>query len=295
MLSAIRGVAGLVIVAFFVLAAILAPLITSHDPVAQNLPGRRAPPSWQEGGTLTHPLGTDQLGRDVWSRLVYGARTPLIVALGALAIGGATGTVLGFLFVHYRELWYGIRGVLSTIHAIHSALSFPLNFIPFIGYFLAAHLAALISVAMFGPGLINLIIVMGLVTCPRFFMVILTAAMRLESTDSVPQAGESSASEFRSATTRPSPKAVNILAPLLVSQVGFLIIMESVLGFLGLTVLPPTPSWGATMADGRGILSTAWWISAFPAICIILLVGGFYMLGSWLRDRLDVDIERAPF
>ncbi len=285
MLSATRGVAGLLIVAFFVLAAIFAPLITSHDPVVQNLPGRRTPPSWQEGGTPTHLLGTDQLGRDVWSRLVYGARTSLIVALGSLAVGGVAGTVIGSLFVRYRKLWYGIRGVLSSIHAIHSVLSFPLNFIPFVGYFLAAYMVVLISVAIFGVGLINLIIVMGLVICPRFVMVILTTAMRLESTNSVAQARESSASGFNSAPTRSPPIAFNTLTPLLVSQVGFLIVMESVLGFLGLGVPPPTPSWGATIADGRAILSTAWWISSFPAIFIFLLVAGFYMLGSGIRGR----------
>ena len=294
MLSAMRGVLGLVPVACFVLAAILAPLITSHDPVVQNLPDRRAPPSWQKGGTPAHPLGTDQFGRDVWSRLVYGARTSLIIALGALAVGGAAGTVLGFLFVHYRELWNRIRGVLSAMHAIHSVLSFPLNFIPFTGYFLAVLPVVSISVAIFGPGVINLIIVMGLATCPRFIMVILTAAMRLESADSVAQAGEGPASDFRSAATGPSPRAFNTLTPLLVSQVCFLIIVESVLGFLGLVgVPPPTPSWGAMIADGRDILSTAWWISAFPAICVILLAAGFYMLGSGLRDRFGSTPQEA--
>ena len=180
------------------------------------------------------------------------------------------------------------------MHAIHSVLSFPLNFIPFTGYFLAVLPVVSISVAIFGPGVINLIIVMGLATCPRFIMVILTAAMRLESADSVAQAGEGPASDFRSAATGPSPRAFNTLTPLLVSQVCFLIIVESVLGFLGLVgVPPPTPSWGAMIADGRDILSTAWWISAFPAICVILLAAGFYMLGSGLRDRFWLNTSRS--
>ena len=283
--------AGLVIISLFVLAAILAPLITSHDPADGSLQDRRAPPSWQDGGTLTHPLGTDYLGRDVWSRLVYGARTTLIVALGALAVGGVSGTTLGFVLSHYRGLWYRIRGIFSAIHAIHSVMSFPLNVIPFTGYYLVA----LVFVAILGAGLTNLILVMGLVSCPRYILAILTEAMRLESSGSVTEANESAALGFETPAVRQSPKVVNTLVPLLVSQVGFLIIMESALTFLGVGVPPPTPSWGGMVSDSRAYLLAAWWVWTFPLVNIALLAAGFYLLGNWLRDRREVEIERPTF
>ena len=165
-LSATRGVAGLVIVAFFVLAAILAPLITSHDPLRQNLPDRRAPPSWQEGGTLSHPLGTDQFGRDVWSRLVYGARTSLIVALGALAIGGVLGTALGFVSGYWRSHRDRIFDI--TLPRLVSPAV----------WLVGCVWIAITLLASVGPGLISLTIVLGLVTWLRYVKPVRREVMR---------------------------------------------------------------------------------------------------------------------
>ena len=266
-LSAIRGVAGLVIISFFVLVAILAPLITSHDPVIQSLPDRRAPPFWLEGGTVSHLLGTDYLGRDVWSRLVYGARTSLIVALGALAIGGVLGTALGFI----SGYWRGSRDKIfdTTLPRLISPVV----------WLVCCVWVALWLLAYIGPALINLIIVMGLVSWPRYIKPIRREVMLHTSQHSIV-----GASDPENSVRFLFPKMAGALPTLFISQMGFLIILESILSFLGIAVSPPTPSWGGAVADGRVYLA-AWWISAFPLICIALLSAGFYMLGSWLTDR----------
>ncbi len=266
-LSAIRWVAGLVVVALFVLAAILAPLITSHDPVVQNLPDRRAPTFWLEGGSVSHPLGTDYLGRDVWSRLVYGARTSLIVALGALAIGGVLGTALGFI----SGYWRGSRDKIfdTTLPRLISPVV----------WLVCCVWVALWLLAYIGPALINLIIVMGLVTWPRYIKPI-----RREVMLHTPQHSIAGVSDPGNSVRFLFLKMAGALPTLFISQMGFLIILESILSFLGIGVSPPTPSWGGAVADSRVYLAT-WWISAFPLICIALLSAGFYMLGSWLTDR----------
>ena len=266
-LSAIRGAAGLVIVALFVLAAVLAPLITSHDPVVQNLPDRRAPPFWLEGGTVSHPLGTDYLGRDVWSRLVYGARTSLIVVLGTLAIGGVLGTALGFI----SGYWRGSRDKIfdTTLPRLISPVV----------WLVCCVWVALWLLAYIGPALITLIIVMGLVTWPRYIKPI-----RREVMLHTPQNSIAGASDPGNSARFLFPKVAGALLVLFISQMGFLIILESILSFLGVGVNPPTPSWGGAVADGRGQLAE-WWLSVFPLICIAVLSAGFYMTGNWLSDR----------
>ena len=276
MLSAIRGVAGLVIVAFFLLAAILAPLITSHDPVVGDLRARRTPPSWQERGTLSHPLGTDQFGRDVWSRLVYGSRTSLIVALGALAIGGVLGTALGFI----SGYWRGSRDRIFDV-------SLPRLISPVVWLvcccFAILWLLFIWLASIGGLGLIALIIVIGLVTWPRYIKPIRGEVMRFNAPGLYRSMGETS--DFRIITRYLLPKIVGALPALSISQMGFLIILESIPSLLGAGVPPPTPSWGGMVADGRMYLASAWWILAFPLICIALSATGFYLMGNYLSDR----------
>ena len=273
MLSAIRGLAGLVIVAFFVLAAILAPLIASHDPLRQSPPDRLAPPSWQEGGTPTHPLGTDQLGRDVWSRLVYGARTSLIVALGALAVGGMLGTTLGLLFRYYRGPWDNLYNL---------DVPFSLRLIVPVVWLAVCMYVALILAATFGLGISNVIVVMLLVTWPWHIGAARSAAMRLVPWNSIVQARKSGASDFRIITCVLFLKIASALPGLLLLQMGFLMAVEFILTFLGVGLQPPTATWGAMASDSRSI---GGWGLAFPVAFITLLVAGFYMLGRWLLDR----------
>lgn len=263
--------AGLVIVSLFVLAAILAPLITSHDPADGSLQDRRAPPSWQEGGTLTHPLGTDHLGRDVWSRLVYGARPSLIVALGALAIGGVLGTTLGFV----SGYWRGSKDRIFDV-------TLPRLISPVI-WLVCCLWIAIILLASSGSGLINLIIVTGLVTWPRYIKTIRGEVMLFNAPGLYRSMGETS--DFRIITRCLFPKVVGALPALFISQMGFLILLESILTFLGVGLWPPGPSWGGMVSDGRNFIAASLWSWAPALLFILLLAGGFYMLGNWLTDR----------
>ena len=269
-----KGAAGVIIVSCFLLAAILAPLITSHDPLAQNLPDRRAPPSWQEGGTLNHPLGTDYLGRDVWSRLVYGARSTLIFAAGALAIGGGLGTALGFA----SGYWRGTRDRIFDV-------SLPRLISPAV-WLVCCVLIAIILLATVGPGLIGLTIVIGLVTWLRYVKPIRREVMRPDMPrHHSPVDGEGGTADFRPTFRRLLPRVVGALPALLISQMGFLILLESIITFLGVGVAPPDPSWGGMLSDTRNLVPASLWSWAPALLFILLLAGGFYMLGDWLYTR----------
>ena len=272
-----KGAAGLIIVSCFLLAAILAPLITSHDPLAQNLPDRRAPPSWQEGGTLNHPLGTDYLGRDVWSRLIYGARSSLIVAAGALAIGGGLGTALGFA----SGYWRGTRDRIFDV-------SLPRVISPAV-WLVCCVWIAITLLASVGPGLIGLTIVIGLVTWLRYVKPVRREVMQPEAHGLSGYSGyvdEGSVTlDSRSNIHRLLPRLVGALPALFISQMGFLILLESIITFLGVGVAPPDPFGGGMLSDTRNLAPASLWSWAPALLSILLLAGGFYMLGDYLRAR----------
>ena len=267
------------IVSLVVLAAILAPTITPHDPLTVGVDSILTPPFWQEKGTLSHPLGTDHIGRDVWSRLVYGAKTSLVVGLGGLAVGGALGTAFGFI----SGYWRGSRDRIFDV-------SLPRLISPAV-WLVCCLLFAIWLVSIGGTGLISLIIVIGLVTWPRYIKTIRGEVMRLDTSGSIAR-GRGSAVRFLFS------QVVGALPALFISQMGFLIILESILSFLGIGVPPPTPSFGSMVADGRMYLASAWWVSAFPLVCIALAATGFYLVGNYLatlsRNSRAAPKSRAP-
>ena len=264
------------VIGFFVLVAIFAPLVTPYSPTKTSLPEKNIPPLWQEGGTVSHPLGTDPLGRDIWSRLAFGARVSLLVALSTLALGGILGTALGLISGYYR-------GVLDAIimRASDITIAFPII------------LFAILLVVIVGPGLINLIVAVGLVIWARYARVVRGEVITIMTQDYISRAKVSGASDFRIITKHLFPNVFNSLLVLLTLQVGFLIIVESSLSFLGAGVPPPTAAWGSMVASGRDYIVTAWWVSAIPGIAIMLLVIAFNMLGDWLRDRLDPKLRQV--
>ena len=273
-----RTLAGAVIVCLVVLVAIFAPLLTPHDPGLPSSEDFLTPPFWIEGGTISHPLGTDIYARDIWSRLVYGARTSLIVALGALALGGVLGTTIGFLSAYYR----GSRDrILDTdLPRLISPVVWLVCCV-FVAVWLVTWL-----VIVTGPGLITLIIALGLVTSLRYVKPIRMEVMRYGTVEADHPVDEGAMPpHFRSSVRSLLPRVAGLLPALFVSQMGFLIILESVLSFLGVGVPPPTSSWGGAVSDVRLHLITAWWLSAFPLICIALVSAGFYMTGDWLSER----------
>ncbi|SFO96910.1 ABC transporter permease (plasmid) [Paracoccus sp. TD-10] len=268
------GLAGMVIVATVILVAIFAPVIAPHDPAAIDLASMFAPPMWLDGGSLSHPLGTDNLGRDVLSRILYGSRTSLIVGVCAVIVAGCIGTLLGLIAGFYGG-WVGN----AIMRVTDSLLALP------------AMLIMLVIVGVFGPSLVTLIFVMGCTKWVPFTRLVRGEVLSLKERDYV-----------RAAYSIGTPNATIILRHLLPNvlstiivvstlSVGTAIISESSLSFLGLGIQPPDVSWGYMLSEGQTHLSTSWWIATFPGVALSLTVIGFIFLGDWLRDATDPRLQ----
>jgi peptide/nickel transport system permease protein len=254
---------------FFTLMALLAPALAPLDPARQSLLARLRPPGSMAGG-VTFWLGTDELGRDLLSRVIHGARASLAVALLSVIVSGVLGTALGVL-AGYRRGWVEV----AIMRAVDVMLSIP------------AILLAIITVAVLGPGFLNLVLVLGFTRWPRY--------TRVAYAQTLGQAGLPYVTAARLAGAR-MPRLLlrhilpNIAAPLVVVatlEFGLMILFEAGLSFLGLGIQPPTPSWGSIMSTGRNYVGTAWWIATFPGICLFLLVLSVNICGDHLRDRFD--------
>ena len=260
----------LFIIVVFVLCAILANLITTQDAYSVQLPNRLIPPFWLEGGSLNHLLGTDPLGRDILTRIIFGARVSVIIAITALTIGGGFGTLVGL-----TAGFYG--GKIDTIlmRFADITLAFPLI------------LFAILLVMVLGPSMINVIIAISLVLWARYARVIRGEVLGLMQRDFIARAKVSGASDLRIMMRHLLPNVMPTLIVLLTLQVGWVIIVEASLSFLGAGIPPPTPAWGSMLADGREYVSTAWWVTTAPGVAIMLVVLAFNLAGDWLRERLD--------
>ena len=253
----------------FALAAILAPWIAPADPARQSLLARLRPPG-ATVGPLTFWLGSDELGRDLLSRVLYGARASLIVALLSVTVSGAVGTLLGVLAGHFRG-WTEI----VVMRAVDMMLSIP------------AILLAIITVAVLGPGFINLVLVLGFTRWPRYTRVAYAQTLAISNLPYITASRVAGARAPRVLLRHVLP---NIAAPLVVVatlEFGLMVLFEAGLSFLGLGIQPPTPSWGSIMGVGRNYVATAWWIATFPGICLFLLVLSVNLCGDFLRDRFD--------
>jgi peptide/nickel transport system permease protein len=253
----------------FVLLAVGAPLLAPADPARQSLLARLRPPGTSIG-EITHWLGTDELGRDLLSRVLYGARVSLLVAFLSVCVSGSLGSILGMLAGFHR-------GVTETLimRAVDMVLSIP------------PILLAIITVAVLGPGLQNLILVLGFTRWPRYTRVAYGQTLRVST---LPFITASRLGGARSARLLFRHVLPNILASLVVVatlEFGLMVLFEAGLSFLGLGIQPPTPSWGAIMAVGRNYIASAWWIATLPGLCLFLLVLTVNLLGDRLRDRLD--------
>jgi len=260
----------LLIIVVFVLCAILANLITTQDAYSVQLPNRLIPPFWIEGGTLNHPLGTDPLGRDILTRIIFGARISVIIALTALTIGGGFGTLVGL-----TAGFYGGKIDTLLMRFADITLAFPLI------------LFAILLVMVLGPSMVNVIIAISLVLWARYARVIRGEVLGLMQRDFIARAKVSGASDWRIMMRHLLPNVMPTLIVLLTLQVGWGIIVEASLSFLGAGIPPPTPAWGSMLADGREYVSTAWWVTTAPGISIMLVVLAFNLAGDWLRERLD--------
>jgi peptide/nickel transport system permease protein/dipeptide transport system permease protein len=264
------AVAGMIVIALFVFTALLAPVLSPHDPVDAALYDQLIPPIWSEGGRAGNMLGTDDLGRDILSRLIYGARVSLLVAVVTVGIGVFFGSFLGAISGYYK-------GFLDNIimRFMDILLAFP-------------HiLLAIVIMAYMGPGLRNAMIAIGIIYIPRFARIVRASVLEEYEKDYVTASRAVGARDWRIIFVAIIP---NCLAPLIVqTTLGFAsaILDAAALGFLGLGAQPPTPEWGAMIAMGRSHILRAWWVMTFPGIAILLAVLGFNLFGDGLRDALD--------
>jgi peptide/nickel transport system permease protein len=260
-----------------VLAAVCAPLVAPYDPTQQSLRERLKGPTWfPEAGRQWHPLGTDQLGRDILSRIIYGSRVSLIVGFAAVIIGGSIGGSLGLLSGYAG----GIVDELVMLVA-DAQLAFP-----FI-------LLAIGIIAVLGPSFGNLIVIVGLSGWVTYARLVRAQVLTIKEREYVLAIRGLGGSTWRILASHIVP---NTLAPFLVVttlELARTILLESTLSFLGLGIQPPTPSWGGMLNEGRSYLDSAWWISALPGLVLMLTALVVSRVGDWLRDVLDPTLRGA--
>jgi len=258
------------ILTVFVVTGIFAPLIAPHDPERGGLRERNLPPAWEEGGSTKFLLGTDHLGRDMLSRVIFGARISLVVAAVTLGVGMGIGVASGL-----AAGWYGgwIDELLMRVVDIKLA-------IPTI-------LLALVLVLALGQSFLIIVVVLAIAVWPRFARNVRGEVLQLKTMDFVALARVAGASTPRILFIHIFPGVINTLIVLATLEIGIVILLESTLSFLGAGVPPPTPAWGSMVSDGRDRLAVAWWISTMPGLAIMATVLSMNLFGDWLRDRLD--------
>jgi peptide/nickel transport system permease protein len=253
-----------------VLVAVLAPWIAPHDPMVGDLTERLMPPFWGQAHSTTHILGTDVLGRDIFSRLLYGARVSLAVCLLSISIAGVVGSVLGLL-AGYLGGW--IDAVIMRL--VDIAISLPVI------------LLALLFGVLFGPSFTNIVIIISLILWSQFARMARGETLRIRQSAYVDLARAAGCSGISIMLRHILPNVAGALIVLATLQVGTVIIMEASLSFLGVGVPPPTPAWGSMIAEGRSYVISAWWICMFPGIAVLLTVMAVNVLGDEMADLIN--------
>lgn len=258
------------VVVVFILAAVFADAIAFHDPIVGSLRDRLRPPVWQSGGSWTFPLGTDDVGRDIFTRTVFGARASLVVASLTLALGAGVGSAIGMV-----SGYFGGRTDAFFMRLADITMGFPIL------------LLALLLAVTRGPGLANVVFAISFILWARFARVIRAEVLSLRERDFIKLARVAGASSTRVLGRHILPNVANTIAVLASLQLGSVIILEASLSFLGAGIAAPTPAWGSMTASGREYVTTAYWVPLVPGAAIMLSVLAFNMLGDWLRDNLD--------
>lgn len=266
---------GAMIVATALLVAIFAPYLTPHDPFAQDLNLRLIPPVWMDGSQPAHLLGTDQIGRDYLSRLIYGTRISILIGLLTVVTSGVIGITLGIIGGFYRGRIDDIVMFLITCR-----LSIPLI------------LVALAVVALVGSSLAVVILTLGLLLWDRFAVVARTTTMQVRNLDYIAAAQAAGASPLHILMREVLPNIANHLVVVATLEMALAILLEASLSFLGLGVPPPLPSWGLMIAEAKEYMFFSPWVIMTPGIALFALVLGINLLGDGLRDLLGADLRR---
>jgi ABC-type dipeptide/oligopeptide/nickel transport system permease subunit len=264
------GVGGAIVFLLIVVSALLAPVISPHDPLTVDIRHRMAPPAWMEGGTPEHLLGTDQIGRDLLSRVIWGGRVSLLVGVTAVLLSATIGVLFGLAAGYFAGQvdW-------SIMTFINVMLTFPFV------------LLALAVIAVLGPSVPNMIMVLGATGWPVYARVIRAETFALRERDFVTAARALGMSHLRIIFGQILPNLISPIVVVATLQIAQVIILESFLSFLGLGVQPPTPAWGNMLGEGRVYMLNSWWIAAFPGLAIFITTLVINLMGNGLRDWLD--------
>ena len=259
-----------VVLALLVLVAMFAPLLAPYPPTKTSLPHRLLPPFFIDGGSTAHFLGTDLIGRDVLSRVFYGARISLSVSLIVIFITSSIGTILGIV-----AGYLGGRADTLLMRITDVSLAIP------------QILIALLLAVVLGPSFKTVVLAISILGWAPYARLIRGEVLKLREADFIAQARIIGSSSLRIMIKHIFPNVVNPLIVIATMSVGLVILMESALSYLGAGIPPPTPSWGSMVSDGRNLIDKAWWISFFPGLAIGLVVLSGNFLGDWIRDKLD--------
>jgi ABC-type dipeptide/oligopeptide/nickel transport system permease subunit len=264
------GVVGLLLVTLVLLTAIGAPLIAPHDPDAADITHRLQPPAWLARGSLDFPLGTDQQGRDVLSRLIFGSRVSLLVGFLTTVLSGSAGALLGLLAGYFGG---AVDSLIMRVADVQLAL-------PFI-------LLAIAVMAVLQPSLTNVILVLAVTGWVTYARLVRAETLGLREREFVTAARAAGANSGGILWRHVLPNVLPTLVVWATLRVGAVIVLEATLTFLGLGVEASIPTWGRMLSDGRAFMQSQWWLTAFPGLAILLTVLGINLFGDWLRDWLD--------
>jgi dipeptide transport system permease protein len=271
------AVLGLAVIAALFSLALFADLIAPHPPDLTNTAAFLRPPAWEADGSWAYPLGTDAIGRDILSRLIFGARLSLLIGVAVVAIAVVAGTVLGLAAGFFRGLVD-----IAIVRLMDILLTLP------------SLLLAIVIVAILGPGIMNAMLAVAIVVLPHYVRIARAAVIGETAKDYVTAAKVAGAGPLRLMFREVLP---NCMAPLIVQAtlgISTAILDAAALGYLGLGAQPPLPEWGTMLADAREFVQRAWWVVTFPGLMILLAVLAFNLVGDGLRDALDPKLKSAP-
>ena len=268
------GLAAAAVLLAITASTLVAPWVAPHDPLAVNIRHRLAPPAWMAGGSAQHVLGTDQVGRDLLSRVVYGGRVSLVVGVAAVLISATIGVLLGL-----GAGYFGSRIDTAIMTLVNVMLTFPFV------------LLALAVIAVLGPSLVNMILVLGAAGWPVYTRVVRAETLAIRERDFVVAGRALGMGHGRIVFRQILPNLVSAITVIATLQVAQVIIAEAFLSFLGLGVQPPTPAWGNMLGEGRVYMLNSWWIAAFPGLAIFVTTLVINLMGNALRDWLDPHLK----